>query len=205
MNYLAFDTSGTFLTVVAKRKEIVVSHIPECTRSHSIILMEEIEKSLEKAGVSVNEIDVFGCCIGPGSFTGIRIGVSTAKAFAYALSKKVLPVTSFMSLAYNISDDVNKLTIIDAKHDNFYVCGFNGSNEIILAPCFMSKESLLEKIDGFHVISDCEIEGINSTVGNLADGFKKAVEDNLERASYNVEELVPLYVKKSQVEEDLCL
>jgi tRNA threonylcarbamoyl adenosine modification protein YeaZ len=99
MNYLAFDTSGTFLTVVAKGKEIVVSHISECTRSHSIILMEEIEKSLEKAGVSVNEIDVFGCCIGPGSFTGIRIGVSTAKAFAYALSKKVLPVTSFMSLA----------------------------------------------------------------------------------------------------------
>lgn len=203
MNYLAFDTSGTFLTVVAKGKEIVVSHIPECTRSHSIILMEEIEKSLEKAGVSVNEIDVFGCCIGPGSFTGIRIGVSTAKAFAYANSKNVLGVTSFESLAYNTIEKVKKLTLIDARHDNFYACGFDGENNVIIEPCFKSKQEIIDLYKDFLIISDTEVEGLNAIKGDIASGFVKAVEAKLSLSTTDRESLVPLYVKKSQAEEEL--
>ena len=69
--------------------------------------------------------------------------VSTAKAFAYALSKKVLGVTSFESLAYNIVDKVKKLTVIDARHDNFYVCGFDENNSVIVEPCFKTKQEII--------------------------------------------------------------
>lgn len=203
MKYLAFDTSATRLTVAVGGNKKVVKGVEECFHSHSVVLMPEIENCLTKAETELGEIDVFACSVGPGSFTGIRIGVSTAKAFAYALSKKVLGVTSFESLAYNIVDKVKKLTVIDARHDNFYVCGFDENNAVIIEPCFKTKQEIIDLYSDFLIVSDVEIEGINAKKGDMIDGFVKAVEAKLSLASDNRESVVPLYVKKSQAEEEL--
>ncbi|MBR2385130.1 MAG: tRNA (adenosine(37)-N6)-threonylcarbamoyltransferase complex dimerization subunit type 1 TsaB [Clostridia bacterium] len=203
MKYLAFDTSASRLTVAVGGNKNILKSVDECFHSHSVILMQEIEQSLQSAMTDLSEIDVFACSVGPGSFTGIRIGVSTAKAFAYALSKKVLGVTSFESLAYNIVDKTKKLTIIDARHDNFYVCGFDENNVVILEPCFKTKQEIIDLYGEFLIVSDVEIEGVNCIVGNMAEGFVKAVEAKISSASYNRESVVPLYVKKSQAEEEL--
>ena len=166
--------------------------------------MPEIENCLALSKTELQDIDVFACSVGPGSFTGIRIGVSTAKAFAYALSKKVLGVTSFECLAYNIVDKAKKLTVIDARHDNFYVCGFDESNNVIVEPCFKTKQEIIDLYSDFLIVSDVEIEGVDSVVGDMAKGFTLAVEANLDKASLEREILVPLYVKKSQAEEESC-
>lgn len=203
MKYLAFDTSGTHLTVAVGGNKKIVSAIEECSHSHSVLLMPEIEKCLNQAQTSLSEIDVFACSVGPGSFTGIRIGVSTAKAFAYANSKNVLGVTSFESLAYNTIEKVKKLTLIDARHDNFYACGFDGENNVILEPCFKSKQEIIDLYKDFLIISDTEVEGLNAIKGDIASGFVKAVEAKLSLSTTDRESLVPLYVKKSQAEEEL--
>ena len=104
-------------------KNKAVKFLPDCALTHSVVLMGEIENALAEAGIDKKDIDVFACAVGPGSFTGIRIGVATVKALAYALGKKVLGVTSFDSLAYNVSDGRKKLAVIDARHGNFYACG----------------------------------------------------------------------------------
>ncbi len=202
MKYLAFDTSGTYLTVGAKGEEKASVEIAECSHSHSVVLMREIENCMQKATLNLEEVEVFACSIGPGSFTGIRIGVATAKAFAYALSKKVLGVTSFESLAYNIVEKVKKLTIVDARHDNFYVCGFDEANNVILPPCFKSKADILEMCNGYLIVSDCAVEGLESVVADVQKGFISAVESRLSNATFDREQLVPLYVKKSQAEEE---
>ena len=204
MNYLAFDTSGNYLTVLARGSKEKLVKTEECTHSHSVILMPEIEKCLFEVGLELEDVDVFACSVGPGSFTGIRIGVATAKAFAYALSKKVLAVTSFESLAYNVLEKVKKLTVIDARHDNFYVAGFDENNEVIIPPCFKKKQEIIDLSEGFCVISDGEIEGLSSIKADLFEGFKRAVEAKLNLASDDIETLVPLYVKKSQAEEEAC-
>ena len=129
--------------------------------------------------------------------------MSTAKAFAYALSKKVLGVTSFECLAYNIVDKVKKLTVIDARHDNFYACGFDENNLVIIEPCFKTKQEIIDQYSDFLIVSDVEIDGVNSVKGDMVDGFVKAVEAKLSLASDNRESVVPLYVKKSQAEEEL--
>ena len=203
MNYLAFDTSASSLTVAVGGNKKVAKCLEECFHSHSVVLMQEIENCLEDSQTELKEIDVFACSIGPGSFTGIRIGVSTAKAFAYALSKKVLGVTSFESLAYNIVDKVKKLTVIDARHDNFYVCGFDENNEVIVDPCFKTKQEIIDLYRDFLVVSDVKIDGIKCIEGDLSKGFIKAVEEKLHLASEDRESVVPLYVKKSQAEEEL--
>ena len=204
MNYLAFDTSGNYLTVVAKGKKKAVCEMKECLHSHSVILMKEIENRLFEASLELSNVDVFACCIGPGSFTGIRIGVATAKAFAYACDKKVLGVTSFESLAYNIVEKTKKLTLIDARHDNFYACAFDEENKVILPPCFLSKNEIIDLYSDYLIVADVEIEGINCQKGDMAKGFATAVESKLSLASKDRESLVPLYVKKSQAEEESC-
>ena len=202
MKFLAIDTSGSHLTVIANGEKLSVKYIEDCRLSHSVVLMDEIEKALSEAEMTLKDAEVLACCVGPGSFTGIRIGISTIKAFAYAENKKVLPVTSFEVLAYNKSSEKDKLTLIDARHDNFYACGFSKQNEVILDP-FFAPISEIEKICGnYDIISDIKIDN-GLFVENKSEGFLRAVQAKLNSATDDRESLIPLYVKKSQAEEEL--
>lgn len=203
MNYLAIDTSGTWLTVIVGGEKNAMRFTPDCRLSHSVVLMDEIEKCLEEAGARIEDIDVFACSVGAGSFTGIRIGVSTVKAFAYALGKKVLPVTTFDSLAYNIGNGKKRLALIDARHGNYYACGYGEDGTIVLPPKFIGEEEVKSLADGYLLVSDAPQTAFACVTADVADGFKKAVEGNLHNATYDRETVVPLYVKKSQAEEEL--
>ena len=197
MNYLAIDTSGSGLAVVASGRRLSKRYKANCQLSHSVILMDEIEESLKEAGITLKDVDVFACVVGPGSFTGIRIGVSTAKAFSYAEKKPVLPLTSFQVMAYNAESAKQKLTLIDARHGNYYACGFSSNNEVILPPRFINESELGEYSSDFEFFTDTESNY------SPCDGIVKAVEANLQFATSDREQLVPLYVKKSQAEEEL--
>ena len=200
MNCLAIDTGGNHLTVLLiKEGKVYKRYIENAMLKHSVTLMPEIENLLIETDTQLNSIDKYCAVVGPGSFTGIRIGVSAIKALAYANNKNVFGVTSFLSLAYN-SDEDKILSVIDAKHGNFYVCGFDGKNETI-KPCFVSVDELKTLAKGYTVVSDCELD-IDYIKGDYLKGFEKAVLDNYEKESLNIEELVPLYVKKSQAEEE---
>ena len=156
MNYLAIDTSGTHLTIVLiKNGQIYSEFIPDGNLKHSITLMPSVEKILDDNNVKVSEIDGFACVIGPGSFTGIRIGVATVKALAYAFKKPVLAVTSFDVLAYNKRVG-KRLAVIDAMHDNYYVAGYDG-DAITLAPCFLEKAEVIKLSSEYEVISSTDI------------------------------------------------
>ena len=86
MNYLAIDTCADHLTVIAKVGEKESSsYISDSGVRHSEQLMVEAENVLNDICATVNDIDVFCAVVGPGSFTGIRIGVATVKGFADAL------------------------------------------------------------------------------------------------------------------------
>ena len=89
MNYLAIDTSADHLTVAAcvngKKGSVFLS---SSGVKHSVELMPEVEKLLNSLGATAEDMDVFCAVVGPGSFTGIRIGVATAKGFADACGKR---------------------------------------------------------------------------------------------------------------------
>lgn len=205
MKYLAIDTSGSYLTVIAcDGKKTSVKYEENCALNHSVALMGEVENALAEVGLTAKDIDVFACSVGAGSFTGIRIGVSTVKAFAYALNKKVLGVTSFESLAYSIEERVKKLTLICARHGNYYAAGFDEDNAMILPPKFLSVEQINEIKGGYLLVTDEDADNLGAVKADMVKGFKRAVEANLDKASFNDETLVPLYVKKSQAEEESC-
>ncbi len=101
MNLLAIDTTGKEAIIVASIND--KNYVELITNEkHSEALLNHIEILLHKAGVTLNDIDVFGNVSGPGSFTGIRIGLSTIKAFAYALGKPVVNVNRFDILSSEV-------------------------------------------------------------------------------------------------------
>ena len=85
---------------VARGEEVLASRAGDARVSHSTNLIEMIEEVLRKAGVRLSEVDLFAVAVGPGSFTGLRIGLATVKAFAAHLNRKVAGVSTLAAVAH---------------------------------------------------------------------------------------------------------
>ncbi len=200
MNYLAIDTSGSNLTVIIeyKGKKEVFFNV-DCGVNHSVMIMPKIEELKEKLNADFSELDFVAVVIGAGSFTGIRIGLSTAKAICFAYSLPILSITSFDTIAYN-TKKANKLAVIDAKHDSYYVCGYNGNN-ITKEPSFIGKEELTLLSKEYDLASNEDIEGFNVEVVDICQGLINAVENKESEKTFDLESVSALYIRKSQAEE----
>ena len=120
--FLAVDTSSRHLTVAACNGEKqVVRHIADCAMNHSVTLMDEIDAALNEAELAPADCDYFAAVTGPGSFTGIRIGISCIKGYAVALGKRAVGVTTIYLLSYTVNSYCEYLIAVDAMHSNYYV------------------------------------------------------------------------------------
>lgn len=200
MKYIAIDTSGKTLTVIAvngDREDVFFD--PECNLNHSITLMPALEIIAKKVNLDIKETDFFVCTLGAGSFTGIRIGVSTVKALCYAFNKPCLPLTTFDAIAYNRQDE-KVLAVINAKHGHYYVAGYD-KTKMVISPEYISEEDVKKLSAEYSVLSFEEIPVENSTAVMLAEGIKNYVRKNFDKVSSDLSCLTPVYVRKSQAEE----
>ena len=192
-NFLAIDTSSRYLTVLAQKGDKqVLRHMSECAMKHSQILMDEIDAALTEAKLKPAECDFFAAVTGPGSFTGIRIGIATVKGFALATGKPLLGVTAFDLIAYNVADE-NFCVVIDAGRNHYYVCSYQGGAK---SYCYLSEEevkNLKNKLYGFE-----ELPFENYFKLDIKNCLHPAICLNERNLSKNIE---ALYVRKSQAEE----
>lgn len=200
MKYLAIDTSGKNLIVIAKngdKEEIFFD--PDCGLNHSVTLMDAVEQTAKKIELDLSSVDFFSCTLGAGSFTGIRIGVSTIKALCFAYKKPCLPLTTFDAIAYNRQGE-KVLSLIDAKHNHFYAAAYD-KNQTVIEPSYISLDDVLELEKDYKLLSFTEINGLSVEVVSLASGIKNFIEQNANSVSFDLECLSPVYVRKSQAEE----
>lgn len=191
MNYLAIDTSSAALTVLVKRGEEIFSTVlPDGAAQHSVRLMPEADALLARAGLSPADCDFFACVVGPGSFTGIRIGISAVKGLCLAAEKPALAVTSFDVLAY-AEEGGRRLALVDAGGGFWYACGYNRENAVDFAPARLSAEetqSLL--LSGYRAVTSCDrARGLAAAVAAKSGECAPAGE------------LKALYLRKSAAEE----
>lgn len=194
--YLSIDTSAEYLTVIAKNGETFVTFEPDCAMQHSVRLMDAVEETLAKAGMKPAECDFFCAVTGPGSFTGIRIGISTVKGFCAALQRPALGVTSFAALAYNAEGKA--LAAIPAGRGFYYVCGFAEDKSISLSPVYVSGERLAALAEEYPVYAYAPLP-VPYTKANPAAGLLRAVEGAGEE---DFGDISAFYLKKSQAEEE---
>ena len=195
-NFLAVDTSSKYLTVLAvKGEKVVLRHLSDCALKHSVVLMGEVDKALKEACLCPEECDFFAAVTGPGSFTGIRIGISTAKGFAVALDKPMVSVTAFELIAYNVEDD-RFYVVIDAAHSHYYVCGFDREKKVISEPCYLSEEETV-KLGNLYGFEDLRLSNYKRL--DIKNCLYPAV---TAKSAFKSHKMTALYVRKSQAEEN---
>lgn len=122
MRILAVDTSTNVASAAILEDQVIIGEY-NCNRgkTHSQRLMPMVQHLMETTGLTVNDIDAFSASIGPGSFTGLRIGVTTIKAMAFAAEKPVISVHTLDALAYNLPFAENLICpMIDARNNQVF-------------------------------------------------------------------------------------
>jgi len=126
MILLSLDTSSRDASIAVLQNEEVLLEYNFTSRNNlSAMLIPSLEFVLKSLDLKVAQIDAFGVSVGPGLFTGIRIGLATVKGLAFAAKKPVLGVTSLMALAYKFAaTGKNIISLVDAKKGEVYLGGY---------------------------------------------------------------------------------
>ena len=211
MKILCIDTSSNLCSVAILEDTTLIKKLElNNGLTHSETLMPLIQQLFEETNLTLKDIDLLVSDIGPGSFTGIRIGVSTCKAFSDSLNIPCVGINSLEVLAYNIKNDGIICSTIDCKNDNCYFSLYkleNGNYITLEEPCAKTVQEVFDLLNSKYSNEHIEFvgDGISSkstdcylNVENLGiAGFRKFKSNNIG------EEILPLYLKKPQAQRQL--
>lgn len=118
---LAIDTSSNKTSLcVARNGEVLRSREGQLDENRSETLWVEIERLLCDAGMTIGDIDLFAVCVGPGGFTGLRVGIAAAKGFAAAAGKPIAGVTSLEAAAAGLEPGATAIALVNAYKEEVY-------------------------------------------------------------------------------------
>lgn len=154
MNYLAIDASTEACSVALSYQGKVINRFELCPQSHSVVLLPMIDDVLKEANCKLQDLDglIFGR--GPGSFTGVRIGIGVAQGLAFSAELKVVGVSTLQAMAqqaFRRFQEQEVISAIDARMSEVYTGNYRlDENEImqeVLAEAVISPESISQYYD----------------------------------------------------------
>ena len=201
MNYLIYNTAGrtTEILLSANGKEEYFSD--ENGLQASSVLLPATEDMLCRTDSALNAMDFFGCVIGPGSFTGIRIGVVTVKTLCYALGKKAAAIN--YNRLVSLAAAGKRLAVVYGWADVYYAAVYDGKLEIA-APEAFKKDKLIEFIETHKdFILTCD-DRSHAAFGGIKADERECMRIFASSAELlSGEEIEPLYAMQSQSEREL--
>ena len=184
MIVLAIDTSTDAVSVaVSNSKQLLASAHVASDRRHAELLVPMIKNICEQADISMREIDVVGVDVGPGLFTGMRVGIATAKTISQALEVPIIGVSSLDILARSVATtDRVVLATIDARRGELYWAMYRND----VGPSIEVKPAIVG------LVSDCIVDLVDrgqSTliVGNGAQRYRASMSESLEATGLSIE------------------
>ncbi|MBP5343863.1 MAG: tRNA (adenosine(37)-N6)-threonylcarbamoyltransferase complex dimerization subunit type 1 TsaB [Alphaproteobacteria bacterium] len=138
---LALDTSSDYVSLALfdDLKLLAYDH-QAMTTGQAEALFPMLQKLLKKTKLKPNDISCIAVAIGPGSFTGVRIGLATARAFVLALNIPIIGITNFDVAAYDTKQPVT--AVLDTKRGDFFVQKFNKNGKATSQPIIQTSEQL---------------------------------------------------------------
>lgn len=205
MKVLYIDTTTSYLYTGLVVDGKLLSEIKEDFGSNlSSHALFKVSEMLEANHIDVNDIDKIMVVNGPGSFTGIRVGVTIAKTYAYSLKKKIVTISSLEAMALSSKNESTfKVPVIDARRGYVYGAIYDKEASPILKPQYISLEALKcavdHLIDSFQYISnqtftDLEIESYDPDIEKIVNTFAS-------REEINPHAVNPIYLKQTEAEE----
>lgn len=208
---LAFDTAlgGVSVGVMTKGGH-VVSRMEETTRGQAAMLVPMIMEVLEEGESSFEDVDALTCTIGPGSFTGLRIGLTTARTLAMTLDKPLVGLNTLDVMARHYPVAKNLLIVLETKRQDFYARYYDASGKAVSEAMAIDASSVVQNapFEDFVVGGDClnRFQEAFSKELNLLDNLTLAdpiliAQMGLEQFSAGIElpKAEPLYLRGADV------
>ncbi len=220
MKILAVDTSTMMSSISILENDIIIadSSINQ-KETHSEMLIPLIKRMLDDLKIKASDIDLFAIAKGPGSFTGLRIGMTSLKAMAQALDKPIIGISTLKGMAYSILNDNYVLSIIDARGKRYFAGLYKWNNrELEMKFEEIVEEQELEKriqgLDKLTIVGEAIRKlplsikdasnirlahpGLNNGISkNIAILAKKQFEKGEIDSTFDI---TPNYLRKSQAE-----
>lgn len=226
MIVLSMDSSSLVTTVALLKDEHILGEFTiNFKREHSVILMEKVEELLKDCEVDINDVDGFVVSKGPGSFTGLRIGMATVKGLSMGNNKPYVSISSLDALAYSLLNfDGLICPIMDALRDSVFTCiykNIDGKLTKVIDYSALSLEelatelnSLGEKViftgDGVYKHKDYLLANIPKAIfapNHLsiikASSLGELGMIELKNGNFDDKNSAPLYLKKPQAVREL--
>ncbi len=196
MMLLAVDTTASVATAALFCDGILLGEKEaDATKKHAETVLPLIDDLLEQNGVSISQIDLFAVDIGPGSFTGVRIGVSIINALAFASGKSIIPVDALRTLAQSVGEATQPIcAMIDARNGNAYAALYQ-AGETLIEPCAVEIESFLSKLPS----NTLHVGDVRTTVKSYPRAKQVGMLALLDLDAA-VKETEPIYLRASQAE-----
>jgi len=154
MKVLGIDTSSNAASIaIMDDTKLIAEYTINTKKTHSQKLMPMIKEMFNECDMKIDDIDLIGVCVGPGSFTGLRIGMATAKAISHVKNIPIVGVNSLESLAYNMSlSKCNIYPIIDAQRNQVYTSKYKWENNKLISINGIGVISIYELIENIKII-----------------------------------------------------
>ncbi len=206
LNYFYIDTSSSFLYSGIVSNNKLISFIKKnYNKDLSKYALVEIENLFKKANFEPSNIDKIIVVSGPGSFTGIRIGMTFAKIFAWSLKKEITTITSLDAMATSCESNKIKVPVIDARR-GFVYAGVYKAQDVILENQYIKLNDLKNYLDTLNeeyiFISNDDKLPIENKI-KYDPNILKIVEIFKDKKNINPHLVEPDYLKQTEAEENL--
>ena len=199
MRSLVIDTSSFFMLVaVMEENQVLASYEEEIHTDMASKIVPTIELLFEKVTFSIEDIDKIFIVNGPGSFTGLRVGVTVAKTIAWALHKEVIPISSLELMATTEVTTPYIIPAIDARRGYVYAGVYDQDLNVIMGDKHLPFEELSTYLEKGTLISRDNLE--NSQVPKV--DLSKMVTKHKNDKTVHPHALVPNYLKLTEAEEN---
>jgi tRNA threonylcarbamoyl adenosine modification protein YeaZ len=173
---LAIDTSaGTSVAVVDRDAGVLAERSSPDTRGHAEVVGRFIRECLDESGIAVTALSGVAVGMGPGPFTGLRVGIAAARAFAFGAGKPVVPVVSHDAIARGLVAPT--LVVTDARRREIYWSAYAGTDEFGLplrleGPALCKPAELADVVPGFAAYTRLDAVTVSAaSVGLLAESL----------------------------------
>ena len=204
MRILYIDTSSSYLyTAISENERLLCEIKKEFGHSLSEEALPEIVSMFENNNLTANDIDKIIVVDGPGSFTGIRIGITIAKVYAWSLNIPITTITSLEAMALSSKTDKIRVPMIDARRQYVFSAIYDTENRQILKPQHIKIDDLkqeLEKVEDYIVITNDELEQFENKEKYNPD-IMKIINFYKDKEPINPHAVNPDYLKLTEAEE----
>lgn len=204
---LFIDTCTKYLILALYKDNDVIEYLQiEADNNLSVLLLPKIDELLKKANLKINDVDRIYVVNGPGSFTGIRIGVTTAKTIAYGLKKEICTVSELEVLASVDTEKKYIVPLIDARRNFVYTGIYKNNLELVLENKYVNFDEFYNNILNNYDINDIlfvsnDNFNIKTEIPNI--NVWKVIEKHKNDVSINPHSVNPVYLKLTEAEEKL--